>query len=137
MSKSNTPADDGWSQAGLKIATMLSSRPEVKSKGIVGAVEDILAALDKKPKQVSTSYRELAAHAKELEIQVQLRIEETKKHKKRRNELIGACLLLAERRRVDPKDTLNAILEIATHGLGARVLESCKEEARALINSKK
>jgi hypothetical protein len=133
MKKKAAPAsvDDGWSQAGLKIATMLSSRPEVTSKGIVGAVGDILAALDKKPKKHSLKYHELAAKLKESENQSQFNEEQAKKHRLRRNQLVGQCLNICEDETINSKIAVRRILQLVKQGLSERVLEQCRQQANS------
>lgn len=50
-----TAKQDGWFKAGMKIAQALSVRPEVKSKGIIDGVNDLILALDRKPHTLDKS----------------------------------------------------------------------------------
>jgi hypothetical protein len=123
---------DGWYHAGMQIAQLLSMRPEVASEGIVGAVKDILAALDKKPKARSEKYRELLSRVLELEKQNEILMSEVNKHRKRRDELIGLALLASEQSDISPKQRLNKIVTEAKRGLSARVLQNSKIAASKL-----
>jgi len=123
---------DGWYHAGMQIAQLLSMRPEVASEGIVGAVKDILAALDKKPKPRSEKYRDLLSRVLELEKQNEILTSEVNKHRKRRDELIGLALLASEQSDISPKQRLNKIVTEAKRGLSARVLQNSKIAASKL-----
>jgi hypothetical protein len=123
---------DGWYHAGMQIAQLLSMRPEVASEGIVGAVKDILAALDKKPKPRSEKYRDLLSRVLELEKQNEILTSEVNKHRKRRDELTGLALLASEQSDISPKQRLNKIVTEAKRGLSARVLQNSKIAASKL-----
>jgi len=125
---------DGWYHAGMQIAQLLSMRPEVASEGIVGAVKDILAALDKKPKPRSEKYRDLLSRVFELEKHNEILMSEVNKHRKRRDELIGLALLASEQSDISPKQRLNKVVTEAKLGLSARVLQNCKTAASKLNN---
>lgn len=126
---------DGWYRAGMRIAQLLSGRPEVTSKGIVGAVEDILAALDKKPKPKSEKYRELLSRLTDTQAQNEFLLSELEKHKRRRDELIGTCLLASEQTQLSFEQRLSKAVTEAKKGLGGRVLQSCKSAALKLQNN--
>ena len=126
--KQNTPPPDdgGWSQAGLKVVTMLARRPEVQSKGVVAALQEVLDALDRKPKPVSKSYKELAAYLKVVEDQ-NIRI------KRQRDQVIGAFLVLLEDEDKSLKSSVNELLVLIKNRMSTRVLDRCKEEGRKWI----
>lgn len=128
---------DGWYHAGMQIAQLLSMRPEVVSEGIVGAVRDILAALDKKPKPKSQKYRELLSQLLELQAQNQSLVAELEKNKRRRDEIIGTCLLASEQKTISFEKRLSRAVAEAKKGLGGRVLEHCKAVALKLINNQR
>ena len=118
--------DNGWSQAGLKVVTMLARRPEVNSKGVVDALQDVFNALDKKPKMPSKTYRELAATLKVVE-------EQALRYKKQRDQIIGACLLICESSNKPAKKIVEELLQKVKAGLGHRVLDKCRKEAKKII----
>ena len=121
---------DGWYDAGLQIAKLVSSRPEVKSGGIVEAVKELIQALDRKVKVDPISNGVLRQRNRELlQENEQLRAE-LESARTKRDFALGVCALVYDRT-VDTsllKWTM-AVLE----GIGTRKLAICKLEAKRRV----
>jgi hypothetical protein len=122
---------DGWFNAGMKIAHMLSSRMEVKSAGIVGGVADLITALDRKLLTSSTQLgpKSLLKREQELQEQLDSSIVENRKIRKKRDQAVAILALLEEQVDLsEAEDSLKALISELKSSIGSRALIIAKKE---------
>lgn len=122
---------DGWFNAGMKIAQMLSSRMEVKSGGIVGGVGDLIAALDRKLLTSATQLGPKSLLKREQELQEQLDscVIENRKIRKKRDQAVAVLALLEEQVDFSVADEkLKQLISELKTSIGSRALIIAKKE---------
>lgn len=127
------PQNDGWFQAGMQIAELLSLRPEVKASGLVGAVKEVLFALDRKLKSETVQDPKQADTIIELTEENEALKTELANARAKRDFVIGIALMIQEKLNSDGEYDAEMFDHIKS-GVGQRKLNTCKAEAAAKIN---